>query len=276
MIAEGDLVGNPLAYRWSVLLATARTYFAILNTYAIQRFRNPLTLCLNFSTWRIAYGLTGHGHVNGATVSGFLLVGSFGNIIWFSTLWSSGFAIERARHEGTSGALFLSPASRPAVIVGYGLGSLAMALPAFVLVFILAILTGAQFHTADWVATVLSFVALVAGTLASGFALSGLFILSRRGNLIATLLQMPIYFLAGFVVPVSRLPGWVQPFSNALPISHAAIALRQSALLGDSLSVTEPQLLWSFGISAMVAAIGYLALWRVEHVAKHAGQLDLY
>jgi ABC-2 type transport system permease protein len=276
MIAERDLLLNPLAHRWAVLLATARTYFAILNTYAIQRVRNPLTLALNFSTWRIAYGLTGQGHVNGATVSGFLLVGSFGNIIWFSTLWSSGFAIERARHEGTSGALFLSPASRPAVIIGYGLGALAMAVPAFVAVFILAILTGAQFHVGDWFATILSFLALVAGTLACGFALSGLFILSRRGNLIATLLQMPIYFLAGFIVPVSRLPMWVQPFSNALPISHAAIALRQSALLGDGLILTGPQLLWSFGITATVAIIGFLALRRVEHVAKHNGQLELY
>lgn len=276
MIVDREALLNPIAHRWAVLLATARTYFAVLNTYAIQRVRNPLTLALNFSTWRIAYGLTGHGHVNGATVSGFLLVGSFGNIIWFSTLWSSGFALERARHEGTSGALFLSPASRPAVIIGYGLGSLAMALPAFVVVFILAVLTGAQFHVTDWSATVLSFAALVVGTLACGFALSGIFILSRRGNLIAGLLQMPIYFLAGFVVPVSRLPVWVQPVSNALPISHAAIALRQSALLGESLLVTGPQLLWSFGVAAAVGAIGYVALWRVERVAKHAGQLDLY
>lgn len=276
MIAREDLLLNPLAHRWAVLVATARTYFAILNSYVIQRARNPLTLALNFSTWRIAYSFTGHAHVNGATVSGFLLIGSFGNIIWFSTLWSSGFAIERARHEGTSGALFLSPASRPAVIVGYGLGALAMAVPAFVVVFILAILTGAQFHVSDWLATILSFLALVVGTLACGFALSGIFILSRRGNLIAVMLQMPIYFLAGFVVPVSRLPLWVQPFSNALPISHAAIALRQSALLGYSLPLTGPQLLWSFGIAAAISAIGFVALRRVEHVAKHAGQLDLY
>jgi ABC-type multidrug transport system permease subunit len=276
MIAERELLLGPLAHPWAVLLATARAYFAILNTYAIQRLRNPLTLAINFSTWRIAYSLTGHGHVNGATVSGILLVGSFGNIIWFSTLWSSGFAIERARHEGTSGAIFLSPASRPAVILGYGLGALVMAVPAFVVVYILAVLTGAQFHVTDWSATILSFAALVVGTLACGFALSGIFILSRRGNLIATLLQMPIYFLAGFVVPVSRLPLWVQPFSNALPVSHAAIALRQSALLGENLALAGPQLLWSFGIAGAVAAVGYLALRRVEHVAKHAGQLDLY
>ncbi|MDQ2744153.1 MAG: ABC transporter permease [Chloroflexota bacterium] len=276
MITQSDALLNPLEHRWAVLMATARTYYAILNTYAIQRFRNPLTLCINFATWRIAYGLTGHSHINGATVSGFLLVGSFGNIIWFSTLWSSGYAIERARHEGTSGALFLSPASRPALIVGFGLGSLAMLLPAILLVFVLALLTGAQIHIADPIAVVLAFLAMVVGTLACGFALSGIFILSRRGTIIAVLLQMPIYLLAGFVVPVSRLPVWVQPFSNVLPISHAAIALRGSLLLGGSIASIGLQLLWSYGISALIAALGFLAIRRVERVAKHDGQLDLY
>jgi hypothetical protein len=110
------------------LIGTARAYFVILNTYAIQRIRNPITLTINFATWRIAYGLTGHHQIAGASVSGFLLIGSFGNIIWFSTLWSSGFAIERARHEGTSAALFLS--GQPSYgDCGVRTGALAVATP---------------------------------------------------------------------------------------------------------------------------------------------------
>jgi len=100
--------------------------------------------------------------------------------------------------------------------------------------------------------------------------------LSRRGNIIATLLQMPIYFLAGFVVPISRLPVWVQPFSNALPVTHAAIALRETALLGYTTARAGPQILACFGVSAVYCVVGYFSLRRVEHVAKYAGQLDLY
>jgi ABC-2 type transport system permease protein len=276
MIARPEAFLSPLAHRWAVLVETARAYFVILNSYAIQRVRNPLTLTINFATWRIAYGLTGHTHVAGATVSGFLLIGSFGNIIWFSTLWSSGFAIERARHEGTSAALFLSPASRPMVIVGYGLGALMMAIPAFAVVSVVAVLSGARFHLVDPLAAFLAFAGLVAGTLACGFALAGIFILSRRGNIIATLLQMPIYFLAGFVIPISRLPAWVQPFSNALPVTHAAIALRQTALLGYTTAQAAPEILACFGVAAVYCIIGYFSIRRVEHVAKYSGQLDLY
>jgi ABC-2 type transport system permease protein len=276
MIARPEAFLSPLAHRWAVLVETARAYFVILNSYAIQRVRNPLTLTINFATWRIAYGLTGHTHVAGASVSGFLLIGSFGNIIWFSTLWSSGFAIERARHEGTSAALFLSPASRPMVIVGYGLGALMMAIPAFAVVSVVAVLSGARFHLVDPLAAFLAFAGLVAGTLACGFALAGIFILSRRGNIIATLLQMPIYFLAGFVIPISRLPAWVQPFSNALPVTHAAIALRQTSLLGYTTAQAAPEILACFGVAAVYCIIGYFSIRRVEHVAKYSGQLDLY
>jgi ABC-2 type transport system permease protein len=276
MIARPEAFLSPLAHRWAVLVETARAYFVILNSYAIQRVRNPLTLTINFATWRIAYGLTGHTHVAGASISGFLLIGSFGNIIWFSTLWSSGFAIERARHEGTSAALFLSPASRPMVIVGYGLGALMMAIPAFAVVSVVAVLSGARFHLVDPLAAFLAFAGLVAGTLACGFALAGIFILSRRGNIIATLLQMPIYFLAGFVIPISRLPAWVQPFSNALPVTHAAIALRQTALLGYTTAQAAPEILACFGVAAVYCIIGYFSIRRVEHVAKYSGQLDLY
>ncbi len=60
MITSRETVLNPLAHRWAVLIGTARAYFVILNTYAIQRIRNPIALTINFATWRIAYGLTGH------------------------------------------------------------------------------------------------------------------------------------------------------------------------------------------------------------------------
>jgi len=276
MIVRQEMFLGPFAQRWAVLLVTACIYLKILNTFTIQRWRNPLVFLINFATWRLAYGVTGHGQVDGATASGFLLVASFGNIIWFSSLWASGFTLERARQEGTSAALFLSPASRAAVVVGNGLGSMVQLLPTVVLVSVVAMITGARLQIVDLAALLAGVLAMVVGSLAAGFALSGLFILSRRGGLIATTLQMPIYLLAGFVVPPSRLPDWLQPVSNALSVTHAAIALRQSALLGRDLRAVAPQVLLSLGLSALYVLIGHFALRRVEYVARRAGKLDLF
>jgi ABC-2 type transport system permease protein len=271
-----EMFFSPRTHFWVVLLATGRAYLKILSTYTIPVFRNPLAFLLNFAVWRLTYGIAGRGYVAGAAVSGFLLIGSLGNIIWSSTLWSSGYALERERHEGTSAALFLSPASRSAIVAGYSIGSLVLALPGFALVSIAALITGARFRVADPLALALAVMALLGASLAAAFAFSGLFVLSRRGNLLATFLQVPVYVVAGFVVPIAALPAWLRPISEALPVTHAAIALRQTALLGVTLSGAGPQLLLALAICVIYTIVGWLGLRAVERLAKRAGQLELY
>jgi ABC-2 type transport system permease protein len=119
-------------------------------------------------------------------------------------------------------------------------------------------------------------VMLGVGSLACGFAFSGLFVLSRRGNLLANFLQAPIYLLAGFIVPRSSLPSFLQPLAGALPVTHAVDALRASTLAGAGLGGTSPELLLALITSAAFALVGAFALRRVEDAAKRAGALDLY
>src|ERR687883_464247 len=211
---------DPAGHLCATVLATAYAYVKRSKAYVIDIIRTPLFPLVYFVTWRVAYAVAGRGHVDGANASGFLLVGMFGLITWSSTIWSSGYAIEHERHEGTVGALFLSPASRSAVVVGYGLGSLVWLLPSF--------------------------------------------------------LQLPIYLLAGFVVPRARLPDWLHPLSDAIPASHAMDALRASSLGGATLHGITGQLALAFGTAALYALVGWISLRRVENVAKRAGQLDLY
>ncbi len=267
---------SPAMHVVATILATARAYLRRSSAYLIELIRWPLGPVMTFATWRITYEVSGRGHVDGSTAAGFLLLGTFGLIAWSSSIWASGYAIEWERHEGTSGALFLSPASRAAVVTGYGIGSLIWFLPAFGAIVLLGLLTGARLDVTDPAALLLAGLSLVTASLAAGFFFSGLFILSRRGNLIANFLQMPIYLLAGFMVPRSRLPAWLHPLSNALPVSHAIDALRATALTGASISSAGWEIILAFLLSAVYAIIGFVALRRVEHVAKRSGQLDLY
>ena len=123
---------------------------------------------------------------------------------------------------------------------------------------------------------VLAGAALLIASLCAGFAFAGLFILSRRGNLIANFLQMPIYLLAGFFVPRTSLPPWLHGLSDAIPASHAVDALRASTLAGASLRGVAPDITACLIISGIYAVVGLAALRKVENVAKRAGQLDLY
>ena len=109
----------------------------------------------------------------------------------------------------------------------------------------------------------------------TGFAFSGLFLLSGRGNLLANFLQTPIWLLGGFMVPRSELHPWLQALSHAVPVSHAVDALRGASLRAASLGDVAPDLAVVVATCALWAGTGVLALRAVEHATKRAGTLGL-
>jgi ABC-2 type transport system permease protein len=272
---EVTFVG-PLAHLWAVVLTTARGYVKRSNAYLIDVIRWPLFPLIFFATMRLTYAASGQDTVNGVEVAGFLLIGMLAFILWSGTIWSSGYAVEYERGEGTIAALFLAPASRVAVIAGYGLGGFVWMLPAFVSVTILGVATGARLDVADPLAVAGAVLATLMASLATGFAFAGLFILSRRANLLANFLQRPGELLAGTLFPRASLPEPLYALSNLVPASHALDALRASTLGAATLREVLPALALTLAVSAVYASIGLLSLRRVEHAAKRSGDLDLY
>ena len=275
MLPEGAFAG-PLLHGWGVVVGTARGFVSRSNAYLIDVIRWPLFPLIFFVMMRMAYGASGRETVAGTDVTAFLLVGMFGFITWNGTIWSSGYAVEYERSEGTIAALFLSPASRVAVIAGYGLGGFVWMLPSFVAMALLGVATGARFNVADPLAVVGAVLALLIGSLSTGFAMAGLFILSRRANLLANFLQRPGELLSGALFPRDSLPGPLYALSNCLPVSHAVDALRGTLLGAATLRETWSAIGLTLAVSAVYAAAGALSLRKVEHAAKRAGDLDLY
>ena len=267
---------GPIGHWWGVARTTARSFVSRSNAYWIDIIRWPLFPLVFYVMMRLAYGVSGREVVAGVDVSAFLLVGMFGYITWTGTIWSSGYAIEYERSEGTIAALFLSPASRVAVIAGYGLGGFVWMLPSVVMMALLGVATGARFNVADPLAVVAASFALLTGSLATGFALAGLFILSRRANLLANFLQRPGELLSGALFPRESLPGPLYALSNCLPVSHALDALRASSLGAATLRETLPAIGLTLVVSACYALVGIISLRKVEHAAKRSGDLDLY
>lgn len=273
--APAASVGRVTSF-FAVLIATALGEVARVRAYAIEIVRWPLYPVIYYSTLLLAYQVSGRSIVDGVSAEGFLFVGTIGMVLWTSTIWASGYAIEMERTEGTINSLFLTPASRAAVVFGRGIGSYAIFIvPTLAVLTILAVLTGATFDIQSPVAVVLSFLALTLGALSIGYVLAGGFVLTRRANMWANFLQSPIYLLSGMVVPVSDLPDWLEWFAKVFPMSAGMSALRDSLLLGAGLGDIAGPLL-RFSLSSLVLlGIGTFLLRRVEHVAKRGGQFDL-
>lgn len=261
---------------FAVLFATARAEVERVRAYIIEVIRWPVYPLIYYAILLMTYRISGRPVVAGVGVEGFLFVGTIGAVLWGSTLWASGYAIEMERTEGTINSLFLTPASRAAVVFGRGIGSFAIFItPTLILLFALAIGTGATFDVQSPVAVLLSFMALVIGALALGYVLAGGFVLTRRANMWANFLQSPIHLLSGMVVPVADLPGWLSWFATVFPMSAGMNALRDSLLSGANVGdITDPLLRFSLSSCALLV-VGTVLLRRVENVAKRGGQFDL-
>ncbi|HET9016701.1 MAG TPA: ABC transporter permease [Thermomicrobiaceae bacterium] len=256
--------------------ATTVAHFRRSVAYAIDVVRWPLGPLLYYVTLLMAYRISGRSLVDGMGAAGFLLVGTMGMILWQANLWNSGYAIERERFEGTLPSLLLTPASRPAVVIGYALASMAVYVVPNVLVLTpLALLTGARVDVRDPVAVALAGLSLMLAAGVLGYLLAGLFVLSRRANLLANFLQSPIYLLSGMVVPVASLPGPLRSLARVFPISFGMDALRGALLQGAGLGEVVPALIRLVVVSVVLAVAGTWLLRGVEHVAKRGSELDV-
>ncbi|MEP6665536.1 MAG: ABC transporter permease [Nocardioidaceae bacterium] len=122
------------------------------------------------------------------------------------------------------------------------------------------------------VAALLALASLYACCLCIGLGFGGLFILSRQSNALSNFLQGPVYLPA---VPRSALPGWLQPVSDMLPISHAVEALHKSLLSGASLVQIAPELAATALTSVVFLAAGVVGLHDMDDIVRRRGTLDL-
>ncbi len=260
----------------AVVRATAEAEARRRVAYTIHIIRGPVFPALYYLTVLLAYRAAGRSVVAGVDVEGYLLVGTIGILLWSSNLWASGYAIEHERQEGTLLALLLTPASRSAVVLGYGLGDWAVwVLPSVVVTGLLAWSFGVDLVVRDPLAVLLATIGLLGSTVALGYALAGLFVLSRRANLLANFLQSPVYLLSGMVVPVSALPAPLDRFAAVFPISAGMEALRLALLAGAGLDAIAPLLLELAALSAALLVVGFAGLRFVERAAKRGDELGL-
>ena len=260
---------------WWVLCGTAHRYMQRQAAYAIELLRWPLFPVLYFVALYLTYSVSGREMVSGYPVSGFLLVGVLGMVLWSSNLWASGYAIEFERREGTLQTLFLSPASRSAVVLGYGAGSLIIMVgPTAIVLTSIALLLRIEFAVASVIAVILSILGMFIAAISLGYVLAGFFVLTRRANVIANFLQSPVLLLSGAVLPAQELPDTLQYFARVFPLSHGMDAVRLSLLAGATPVDVMGHLVGIVCTSTILLLVGWLLLRRVERDARDGAELD--
>ena len=65
-----------------------------------------------------------------------------------------------------------------------------------------------------------------------GLLLASTFVLYRNANAFSNLLEYPVWLATGLLVPLTLLPGWVEPISWVLSPTWGMRAIREAAFGG--------------------------------------------
>lgn len=204
-----------------------------------------------------------------------LVFASFGAAvmgIWSATSTSSGSAMQRERWHGTLELLVAAPVHFAVVLLPVTIALSAIGLYSMVATLALSrFVFGVDLPLEDPLAFVIALVATVTSIGALGFLLAVSFVRYRTAWALGSLLEYPIWLIAGFLVPLTLLPGWVRPISWVLAPTWGVDAIREAASGGSAWA----EIGTAAALGCVYLVVGVTVLETVLRAARRAGTLAL-
>jgi ABC-2 type transport system permease protein len=218
----------------------------------------------------IAFFMFESGNQSGTLLYVALGAGLMG--IWSSTLFGSGGAIQWQRWQGTLEVLVGAPAPFIMILLPLTIATASIGLYSVVATLVWGRVFFAvplDFEHPFQLAVALPVTVLSLGTM--GLLLASTFVLYRNANAFANLLEYPVWLATGLLVPLSLLPGWVEPISWVLAPSWGIDAIRAAAFGGDA----WPSIAMCSLLGVVYLLLGALFLRNFERLARSRATLSL-
>jgi ABC-2 type transport system permease protein len=212
-----------------------------------------------------------------ADIAGFLFLG-WATYMWISMiLWGPGTALRTDQIRGTLEAVFMTPASRLAIIFGPVVTQVVWALWMFVIVGI-ALVVG--FGTQIGPGEALRAIAVILVAVPALYGLGALFaaVVLRFGEVHALVQGVRGVFtaLCGMSFPIIVLPELARSVALTLPPTYLIADLRAVLLNGANLVELIPDLTILLGIGVLLCVAAIIAFARTERYARRGGALAQY
>lgn len=205
----------------------------------------------------------------------FLAAGALAYTFFFSLVQSAWhFSFERI--SGTLEALFLTPASRFALVVANGSGALVQNAWLFGFFAVAAAAATGTLRVAHPGMYAVAVLALLVPAVAWGAFLNSLLMFSRDSAFLYTLLDDPLWFVAGVRLPLFALPVWVKAVGLAFPLTTSLVVLRGALLDGRTVAQLAGELAFLGALSAVLFGLTALLLRVGERHAQRTGSLQLF
>jgi ABC-2 type transport system permease protein len=199
-------------------------------------------------------------------------VGASAMGVWSATSTTASSALQSERRQGTLELLVGSPRSFPLLIVPITLSMTTVGLYSLVATLLWGrVVFGIPIDLHDPVAFACAVIAIVVAIALVGFLEAITVVRYRSAWAVGTALELPIWLICGFLVPLSALPGWVHPIAWVLPPTWGVYALRAAALGGSPWL----DVLACLALGVAYAGIGVLLSARLLDSARARATLAL-
>jgi len=194
--------------------------------------------------------------------------------MWGNTLYSSGFAIEFEKWQGTLEEVMGTPSNLLHVIAGRSVSNALFGLTNMIAILLIAsFVFRIPLGLANPALFALSIILTLLSVSALGLIFASGFVLSRYTQVFTNGLEFPIYVISGSMFPIALLPFWIHPASYILGPTWGIEALRIAAGQ-ESISLT----FWlNLGVMLLIT-LGYVAIAaflfkKVEAKSRRDGTL---
>lgn len=259
---------------------SARVFFVggAISYRALFNWISPLmytTTMLGSPLFQVLF-FTYLGRYAGSQDDAFFIVGNAVQVAAMSGIYGMTMGIANERQFGTLSPLLATPANRLAVFSGRALPYIANGLVVSAFGFAVGWLL-LDFEPAAGSLASLAFVVLVTTTscVALGMTIGSIGLRARDVFFGANLVYFLMLLLCGVNVAVEDLPGWMQPISNGLPLTHGIEAAREVAG-GASLADVADLVGVEAAIGLVYASLAYGLFRLFELEGRRHGTLETY
>ena len=247
------------SYRLNTAFSLVSLAFVVVPLYFVTQALQPV----------MASSISGEGREYFA----FALLGAATFSLVAAAVSSLPNALAAAIGRGTFEAFLATPTNPAVLFAGMSAYGVAWALVRSLVIVVAGAVLGVRLvaHSAPTVMLILTL--LVLAHLALGCLAGAMLISFRTTGPFVTGFLSGSMLLGGVYYPTHVIPSWLHELSNALPISYGLRALRQTALLGQSLGDVRHDVVILALQAVVLLSLAILATAASLHHARRAGTL---
>lgn len=251
-----------------------RNYFSSCSTYISLIIWPVLTVASTFFSYKsfdiILLKKMGIASISNLAI--FLITG----YLCYNCFWvmvQSAFFMRYERQNGTLETIFISPASRLAIVYGRSMGALFQSTWILVLYVILILIIGKkQILNIVFTLPIVFAIVIISSIIWGGF-INSIFIVSRDVDFWFLVCDEPMKLLSGVSIPISVMPFLLKTISSIFPLTYS-LKITRELLVGGKIKAL---VLGRYIIANMVVvAITVIIVKVSERNNRKTGNLQLY